>query len=228
MKINRHRLITTIVFSMDYSVEKVYWEQGIQLVAGVDEAGRGPLAGPVVAASVILLPYVTIEEVNDSKKLSPRQREILYDTIRQKAVSIGIGIVSETEIDRINILQATLKAMHEAVLNLAQSPGFIIVDGNRTPEWSYKSMPLIKGDALCQVVAAASIIAKVTRDRIMIDLDKRYPEYQFAQHKGYATQIHKAAILKYGVSPVHRRTFCKNIINCGEQTNFSDVLLSLP
>lgn len=213
---------------MDYSIEKTYWDQGIQYVAGVDEAGRGPLAGPVVAAAVIFPPHVFIEEVDDSKKLSPGQREIAFDLIHKKALSIGAGIISETEIDRINILQATLKAMQCAVSDLSQSPEFIIVDGNRTPEWLWKSMPLIKGDSLCHSVAAASIIAKVIRDRIMIDLDKRFPEYQFASHKGYATKTHRAAILKYGISPVHRKTFCRNIIGRGEQTNLTDLLLSSP
>lgn len=180
---------------------------GFRFVAGIDEAGRGPLAGPVVAAAVILPPGQLIKEVNDSKKLSPDKRERLFDVIMDQAISIGIGIGSPELIDRINILQATRYAMLEAVLQLTPIPDFILIDGISTIDSRISQKTVIKGDSLSLSIAAASIIAKVTRDRLMRELDVLYPEYGFAKHKGYGSAFHMQAIRCHGPSPVHRLTF---------------------
>jgi len=181
---------------------------GIRYVAGIDEAGRGPLAGPVVAAAVILPKKTNIRGLDDSKKLSPKKREMLYIEIKRKAVSIGVGIVSEKVIDRINILKATLRAMHEAVERLSITPEHILVDGEKKiPSISLNQTAIPKGDSKCSSIAAASIIAKVTRDRIMVRLDAEYPGFGFAIHKGYGTKAHKKAIRKFGRSPIHRLSF---------------------
>ncbi|MCX5725817.1 MAG: ribonuclease HII [Candidatus Saganbacteria bacterium] len=181
---------------------------GIRYIAGIDEAGRGPLAGPVVAAAVILPHKTIIRGLDDSKKLSPKKREKLYIEIQKKAVSIGVGIVSEKVIDRINILQATLRAMHEAVERLSITPEHILVDGDKKiPSLSLNQTAIPKGDSKCSSIAAASIIAKVTRDRIMVKLDAEYPGFGFAIHKGYGTKAHKKALRKYGRSPIHRLSF---------------------
>ena len=187
--------------------ERGLWAQGIDHVAGVDEAGRGPLAGPVVAAAVILPKELSLEGVNDSKKLSAKQREILYAVISENAVSIGVGIVDRETIDRINILQAATLAMRKALEALSYPPEFALVDGNSFKHETLKFMNIIGGDARSLTIAAASIIAKVTRDRIMCDLDTRFPEYGFAQHKGYGTRQHLEAIRKYGPCEIHRRSF---------------------
>lgn len=176
-------------------------------LAGVDEAGRGPLAGPVVAAAVILHPDCSIAGIDDSKKLSPRRREQLFDLITQQAIAYSIGRAEVAEIDSINILQATLLAMKRAVTGLPVRPSKVLVDGNQAPTLEEPVDTLIKGDALNKSIAAASILAKVTRDREMIELDSRYPGYGFARHKGYPTKTHLEAIRRFGILPVHRRSF---------------------
>lgn len=181
---------------------------GIRFVAGIDEAGRGPLAGPVVAAAVILPPRARIRGLDDSKKLTPRKREELYSKIKKKALSIGVGIVSEKDIDKINILKATLRAMHEAIERLSITPEHILVDGKKeVPSIRFPQSAIPSGDSKCSSIAAASIIAKVTRDRIMGRLDQEYPGYGFAIHKGYGTRSHKKTLRKLGRSPVHRSSF---------------------
>jgi ribonuclease HII len=188
--------------------EQALWRSGVQAVAGVDEAGRGPLAGPVVAAAVIFPVACIVDGVDDSKKLSAVRREELYSVIRERAIAIGVGIVDHQEIDRINILQATFLAMHSAVSNLAIRPDHLLVDGNRFPGRDIPFTTIVHGDALCHAIAAASIIAKVTRDRIMLEQDALYPEYGFVRHKGYGTSEHRAAIERWGLCPIHRRSFC--------------------
>ena len=185
-------------------------EQGFELICGVDEAGRGPLAGPVCAAAVILPPDLEIEGLNDSKKLTEKKRDALYDIITEKAVAYGIAMATEQEIDEINILQATFLAMRRAVEQLSVRPSFVLVDGNREPDLG--DLPLktvVKGDSLSANIAAASILAKVTRDRYMVQMDARYPEYGFGVHKGYGTQKHYEALREYDACPIHRRSFLK-------------------
>ncbi len=191
--------------------ERILWAQGCKLVAGIDEAGRGPLAGPVVAACVILDPENIPEGANDSKKLTEKKREQLFDVIMEKALSVSVGIVDHEEIDRINILNATFKAMNTALDNAEVTPDFVIVDGNKVPRTADNIKPIVKGDAKSATIACASIIAKVTRDRIMLALDEKYPEYGFAKHKGYGTADHTNAILAHGMSSVHRRSFCTKL-----------------
>lgn len=185
---------------------------GYTAVCGIDEAGRGPLAGPVFAAAVILSPGTYIEGINDSKKLSEKRREALFGVIQEKAVSWSVGFATEQEIDSINILQATFLAMKRAMDGLAVRPDFALVDGNRMPALGVPARTIIKGDALSESIAAASILAKVSRDRLMLEIDKLYPEYCFAKHKGYGTALHNEMILKYGPCPVHRRTFLKKLL----------------
>lgn len=194
-------------------IEKNFHEKGIKYIAGIDEAGRGPLAGPVVVASVIMPEDSMIEGVNDSKKVSEKKREKLYDLILEEAVSYGIGIIYQDEIDKINILQATKKGLTEAVEQMNIKPDLIMVDaltGIDTLGIPYHS--IIKGDAKCYSISAASIIAKVTRDRIMREWDKVYPEYGFASHKGYGTAKHISALKEYGPCPIHRRSFIKHFV----------------
>lgn len=194
-------------------IEKVFFDKGVEYIAGIDEAGRGPLAGPVVVASVIMPKDSMIEGINDSKKISEKKREKLYDIILEEAVSYGIGIVYQDEIDKINILQATKKGLTEAVEQMKIKPNLIMVDaltGIDTLGIPYKS--IIKGDAKCYSISAASIIAKVTRDRIMRQWDEVYPQYGFAKHKGYGTASHIQAIKEYGICPLHRLSFVKNFI----------------
>ena len=189
-------------------LDKEFYDKGVKLIAGIDEAGRGPLAGPVVVASVILPQDSMIEGVNDSKKISESKREKLYDIIISEAISYGIGIIYQDEIDEINILQATKKGLTEAIRQMKIKPNIIMVDalsGIDTLGIPYKS--IIKGDAKCYSIAAASIVAKVTRDRIMREWDKVYPEYGFKSHKGYGTAKHIAAIRENGPCPIHRKTF---------------------
>jgi ribonuclease HII len=180
---------------------------GYQLVAGIDEAGRGPLAGPVVAAAVILPAGLLINGVNDSKKLSPDTRERLFDTIMSQALSVGVGMGSPELIDRINILQATRHAMLEAVSQLLPQPDYLLIDGISTINSSILQKTIKKGDSLSLSIAAASIIAKVTRDRLMRELDRIHPGYGFSGHKGYGSALHMEAIRRLGPSPVHRLTF---------------------
>ena len=199
------------------SIEKSFWSNGIEFVAGVDEAGRGPLAGPVVSAAVVLRNGDYIEGVDDSKKLSSKKREILFEEIKVRALYFGIGIADESYIDEHNILNATFYSMKQAVDKLEHKPEYVLVDGNRVPDWEYPSRAIVKGDSLSMSIAAASIIAKVTRDRIMVEYDRSYPAYAFARHKGYATRYHMNAIKQEGLCPIHRRTFCRNIFD-GNQT----------
>ena len=184
-------------------------EKGYQLVCGVDEAGRGPLAGPVCATAVILPPHVEIPGLNDSKKLTDKKRRELFPIICEKALAYGIAFSDEKEIDKINILQATYLAMQRAVERLAVKPEFILVDGNRLPEFDVPAQYLIKGDSLSASIAAASVLAKVTRDDLMLEMAKEYPQYAFEIHKGYGTKAHYAAIAEHGPSPIHRLTFLK-------------------
>ncbi|MBI5206692.1 MAG: ribonuclease HII [Candidatus Firestonebacteria bacterium] len=186
------------------------WTKGFNFVAGIDEAGRGPLAGPVVAAAVILQPNIEISGINDSKKLSPKKREEIFNIIQEKSIDIGIGIISEKIIDEINILQATILAMQEAVLSLShQKPDFLLIDGLEIKKFPIPNKKIIRGDSLSVSIASASIIAKVTRDRIMEKLDINYPEYSFREHKGYGTKKHCEAIARFGVTDIHRKTFCR-------------------
>lgn len=185
--------------------------KGFKAICGVDEAGRGPLAGPVCAAAVILPPDCVIEGLNDSKKLSEKKREALFDIIKDKALAYSIAMASEKEIDEINILQATFLAMKRAVDSLSIKPDYILVDGNRDPLFGTETELVVKGDSLSASIAAASVLAKVTRDRFMLEIDKKYPQYQFSKHKGYGTKLHYEMIAEYGISDVHRRTFLKKL-----------------
>lgn len=177
------------------------------LVAGVDEAGRGPLAGPVVAAAVILRDDLVIEGLRDSKQLAPARREAVAAVIRKRAVAFAIGSAGVAEIDRLNILQASLLAMSRAVTALEIAPQRVLVDGNHLPELGCEARAVVGGDRCLPAVSAASILAKVARDAMMVDLDRRYPQYGFARHKGYPTEAHRAALWEHGPSPVHRRSF---------------------
>ncbi len=197
---------------MTYEYEKEAISQGFKCVCGVDEAGRGPLCGPVCAAAVILPMDCEIEGINDSKKLSEKKREALYDIIKEKAVAYSVVMVDAATIDEINILQATFKAMREAVSTLSVKPDIALIDGNGKPGLSIEERTIVKGDAKSISIAAASILAKVTRDRYCIELDKKYPEYQFAKHKGYGTKLHYEMIVEHGICPEHRRTFLKKIL----------------
>ena len=193
--------------------EKQLREKGFKAICGIDEAGRGPLAGPVVVASVIMPENSMIEGVNDSKKISEKKREKLYDQILEEAISYGVGIIGQDERDEINILNATKKALTLSLKELTTKPDLIIVDALThidTMGIPYES--IIKGDAKCYSIASASIIAKVTRDRIMREWDSVYPEYGFIQHKGYGTAKHISAIKEYGLCPIHRKSFTKNFI----------------
>ncbi len=190
----------------DFTYETLALQLGHSLICGIDEAGRGPWAGPVVASAVILDQHDTPQGLNDSKKLTPEKREALFDPIL-KSAHVGIGIVSAAEIDAINILQATYLAMKRAVQNLNPLPTLALVDGNRAPPLPCAVQTIIKGDALSLSIAAASIIAKVTRDRIMVELEKQYPDYGFAKHKGYGTAVHAAALRRLGPCAEHRKSF---------------------
>jgi ribonuclease HII len=195
--------------SAGFRHERKLWRSGVYYVAGVDEAGRGPLAGPVVAAAVLVTPGFEIEGVEDSKTLKPAERERLYGLIMAGAPSVGVGIVDHETIDRVNILNATFLAMQRAIEELRPRPQHVLVDGNRfTPGDGHPPYTtLVGGDARSFSIAAASIVAKVTRDRIMMELDAMYPAYGFCRHKGYATPEHRAAIIRHGLCPVHRRSF---------------------
>ena len=192
-------------------LDRSYHERGIGLLCGVDEAGRGPLAGPVFAAAVILPPELEIPGLNDSKKLSEKKREALFDVIRAQALVFCIASASEEEIDRLNILQATFLAMNRAVKGLSVTPELVLVDGNRDPGLGLPTETVIKGDGQSQAIAAASVLAKVSRDRFMLQLDEQYPQYNFKKHKGYPTKEHYERLAEYGISPVHRRSFLKKL-----------------
>ncbi len=185
--------------------------QGFPILCGVDEAGRGPLAGPVCAAAVILPPDIEIEGLNDSKKLTEKKREALYEPIKELALGYGIAFATVEEIEQYNILQATFLAMRRAVEQLSMTPDLVLVDGNRLPPLPVPGKTVIKGDSLSASIAAASILAKVSRDRLMLELDEQYPMYGFAKHKGYGTAAHYEALRTYGLSPAHRPSFLKNL-----------------
>lgn len=197
---------------MDYGFEQSALNKGYKSVCGIDEAGRGPLAGPVYAAAVILPIGAEIDGLNDSKKLSEKKREELFDIINEIAISVSVGIATEKEIDEINILQATFLAMKRAIEGLEIPADYAIIDGNRAPELEIPTETVVKGDGKVMSVAAASIIAKVSRDRFMLKMAEEYPEYQFEKHKGYGTRLHYEMIEKYGVSPIHRRSFLKKLL----------------
>ncbi len=194
-----------------YEFEGEAFAGGIRFVCGIDEAGRGPLAGPVCAAAVILNPADQIEGLNDSKKLSEKKREALFAEITRRALSYGIAYASPEEIDRLNILQATFLAMRRAVEMLSPQPELALVDGNRDPGLGLQTRTIVKGDARSASIAAASILAKVSRDRVMLRLAEQYPGYGLEQHKGYPTRQHYEAILQRGILPIHRRSFLKNL-----------------
>lgn len=193
-------------------IEREKRNEGYAYIAGVDEAGRGPLAGPVYAAAVILPEDVFIEGINDSKKLSEKKREALFDIICEKAVSYSIFSVDEKRIDKINILNATFEAMNGAVNGLSVKPDYVLIDGNRIQGMEIEHETVIKGDLKSISIAAASILAKVSRDRFICRMAEKYPEYGFEKHKGYGTAAHNEAILKHGPCPIHRRTFLKKLL----------------
>lgn len=205
-------MIYSINFSMD-TFEKIAYQEGYQIIAGIDEAGRGPLAGPVVAAAVILPPGYLNSEIKDSKKLSAGKREELYEIINKEAVAIGMMVVDADIIDRVNILQATLQAMRDAVLELPASPDFLLIDGNQRIPILTPQKPIVKGDSLSISIAAASIIAKVSRDRIMEMYHRQFPQYNFQQNKGYGTKEHLDAIKQFGICKIHRKSFHVKYLN---------------
>lgn len=192
-----------------WQIEEELFQKGIQFVCGVDEAGRGPLAGPVCAAAVILPPYVNIEGLNDSKKLTDKRRRELMPVIKEQAIAYGIGFASHEEIDSINILQATFLAMERAIAQLEGKAEFALIDGNREKDFGLPVKTVVKGDSLSASIAAASVLAKVTRDDLMEKMAKEYPGYGFEIHKGYGTKAHYDALRELGPSPVHRMSFLK-------------------
>ena len=195
----------------DHSFEDAARAQGFAQVCGVDEAGRGPLAGPVCAAAVILPPGCEIDGLNDSKKLTEKKREALFPVIQQQALAWSVAYAEVEEIDSLNILQATFLAMRRAVEGLSLPADYALIDGNRLPPLAIPGETVVKGDSRSMSIAAASILAKVSRDHVMLDLDRQFPQYAFAQHKGYGTALHYEKIKEHGVSPVHRLTFLKNL-----------------
>ena len=198
-----------------WEIEQSYFSQGINLICGVDEAGRGPLAGPVCAAAVILPPHLEIPGLTDSKKLTDKKRRELFPIIKEQAIAYGIGFASQQEIDEINILQATFLAMRRAMDQLAVRPELALIDGNRETDFGVSVKTVVKGDSLSASIAAASILAKVSRDDVMMDMAEKYPQYGFEIHKGYGTKAHYAALREYGASPIHRLTFLKKFYGNG-------------
>lgn len=192
-----------------WQIENSYYETGMKLICGVDEAGRGPLAGPVCAAAVILPPNLEIPGLNDSKKLSDKKRRELFPIIQEQALAYGIGFADHREIDEINILQATFLAMERALAQLKIRPELALIDGNRQKDFGIPATTIVQGDSLSASIAAASILAKVSRDDIMLKWDEIYPQYSFGVHKGYGTKAHYEAIAQHGPSPIHRMTFLK-------------------
>lgn len=192
-----------------WEIEDSFYADGMNVICGVDEAGRGPLAGPVCAAAVILPPHLEIPGLTDSKKLTDKKRRELYPIIREQAIAYGIGLASEQEIDEINILQATFLAMQRALDQLNIKPDLALIDGNREKDFGVPVKTVVKGDSLSMNIAAASILAKVTRDDMMVKLAEEYPQYGFEIHKGYGTKAHYAALTNHGPSPIHRMTFLK-------------------
>lgn len=194
---------------LTFEYEKALKSDGYNFICGVDEAGRGPLAGPVVAAACILPIDCEIEGLNDSKKLSEKKRELLFDEIKEKAVAYAIASASNEEIDTLNILNATMLAMVRAIEALPKKADYALVDGNCIRNFPIPAMTIVKGDAKSPSIAAASILAKVTRDRLCLEMDETYPEYNFKKHKGYPTKEHRDLVIKHGPCPLHRRTFLK-------------------
>ena len=194
-----------------WEIENGLYSQGFELICGVDEAGRGPLAGPVCAAAVLLPRNADIPGLNDSKKLSDKKRRELYPLIKELALAYSIVMVDEKTIDEINILQATFRAMEQAVAQLKITPDYILVDGNKLPQVTIPAKAVVRGDSLSASIAAASVLAKVTRDDFMLEQAKTYPEYGFDIHKGYGTKAHTTAILEHGPCPIHRTTFLKKL-----------------
>ncbi len=192
---------------LTFEFEKKYRAEGYSAICGIDEAGRGPLSGNVVAAAVILPPDFSLPELNDSKKLTEKKREKLFPVIFEKAVAVGIGMATPEEIDSLNILNADMLAMRRAIEDLDIAADFALVDGNVVRDFPIPAVPVIKGDSLSLSIAAASVIAKVTRDRLCLLDDKQYPQYGFAKHKGYGTKAHMDALRLYGPSPIHRKSF---------------------
>ena len=192
-----------------WQIEDGLYEKGIQVICGVDEAGRGPLAGPVCAAAVILPPHLEIPGLDDRKKLTDKRRRELFPIIQEKAIAYGIGLASHEEIDEINILQATYLAMERALAQLKVKADHVLIDGNRAKDFGIPVTTVVKGDSLSANIAAASILAKVTRDELMENMAQEYPQYQFEVHKGYGTKAHYAALTEHGPSPIHRMTFLK-------------------
>lgn len=197
---------------MNWDIENSIKNEGYSIICGCDEAGRGPLAGPVFAAAVILPENVDIPKLNDSKKLTEKQRDKLFDIIKETAADYCIAQASVEEIEEINILNASMLAMKRAIEGLSTKPDFALIDGNIARGFEVEARPVIKGDALSPSIAAASILAKVARDRYCGEMDALYPEYGFAKHKGYGTKDHRAALIKYGPSPVHRKSFLKKLL----------------
>ncbi len=194
-----------------WQIEDSLIRHGYSIIAGVDEAGRGPLAGPVCAAAVILPPHIDIPDLNDSKKLTQNKREKLYEIIKEKSIAWSCSFASHFEVDELNILNATYLAMNRAISSLKVIPEISIIDGNRATGVEHNNICVVKGDSISASVAAASIIAKVTRDRYMVELSKRYPQYGFERHKGYGTKLHYEMLKKFGPTPEHRRTFLRKI-----------------
>ena len=192
-----------------WSIENSWFEKGYHIICGVDEAGRGPLAGPVCAAAVILPPNADIPGLNDSKKLSDKKRRELYPIIKEQAIAYGIAFVDHEKIDEINILQATYMAMGQAIAQLSVKPDLALIDGNRAADFGVPTETVVHGDSLSASIAAASVLAKVSRDDYMLEMAKEYPQYGFEIHKGYGTKAHYAAITEHGTSPIHRMSFLK-------------------
>ena len=192
-----------------WEIEEGFYAQGLHCICGVDEAGRGPLAGPVCAAAVILPEHLELPGLTDSKKLTDKKRRELFPLIKEQAIAFGIGIATEQEIDEINILQATFLAMQRALDQLEVRPELALIDGNRQKDFGLPVKTVVKGDSLSANIAAASVLAKVTRDDMMVELAEKYPEYGFEIHKGYGTKAHYAALTEHGASPIHRMTFLK-------------------
>ena len=199
-----------------WEIEDALFEKGIRAVCGVDEAGRGPLAGPVCAAAVILPPHLELPGLNDSKKLTDKKRRELYPLIKEQAVAYGIGFASEEEIDEINILQATFLAMQRAIDQLEGKAEFALIDGNREKDFGLPVMTVVKGDSRSASIAAASVLAKVARDDVMLAMAEEYPEYGFEIHKGYGTKAHYAALREHGASKIHRKSFLKKFYESGK------------
>ena len=194
-----------------WTLENEIYGEGYRLICGVDEAGRGPLAGPVYAAAVILPWGLVIEGLDDSKKLTEKKREALFEPIREQAVACGIASASVEEIETLNILNATFLAMNRAIEKLSPVPALALIDGNRNTGITFPSRCVVKGDARCADIAAASVLAKVSRDRFMLEMAKQYPRYRFEQHKGYGTKLHYDMLREYGPSPIHRMSFLKKL-----------------